>query len=69
MCGIAGFAGDFDRALLPAMSRLLAHRGPDDHGEFAAPEAGSASCTEGSPSSIRPRPAASPWPCPTGRFG
>ena len=40
MCGIAGFAGDFDRGLLPAMSRLLAHRGPDGHGEFADPEHG-----------------------------
>ena len=40
MCGIAGFAGRFDRTLLPAMSRILAHRGPDDQGEFAAPEAG-----------------------------
>ena len=38
MCGIAGFCGSFDRQLLPAMSSLLAHRGPDDCGEFWAPE-------------------------------
>ena len=40
MCGIAGFSGRFDRALLSAMSGLLAHRGPDDAGEFADPEHG-----------------------------
>ena len=40
MCGIAGFSGAFDRDLLPAMSRLLAHRGPDGHGEFTDPEHG-----------------------------
>ena len=40
MCGIAGFSGDFDRQLLPAMSGLVAHRGPDDQGEFWAPEHG-----------------------------
>ena len=40
MCGIAGFAGNFDWDLLPAMSQLLAHRGPDGHGEFRAPEYG-----------------------------
>ncbi|MBI3550339.1 MAG: asparagine synthase (glutamine-hydrolyzing) [Elusimicrobia bacterium] len=32
MCGIAGFAGLQDRALLEAMTDALAHRGPDDRG-------------------------------------
>lgn len=32
MCGIAGFSGDFDRALLDRMNAALAHRGPDDAG-------------------------------------
>lgn len=41
MCGIAGFAqlpvGDDDaRALLSAMTRTLAHRGPDGHGDHLA---------------------------------
>ena len=40
MCGIAGFSGKFNQDLLPAMSQLLAHRGPDGHGEFRAPEFG-----------------------------
>lgn len=30
MCGIAGFQGDFDANVLPRMSRMLAHRGPDN---------------------------------------
>ena len=30
MCGIAGFMGDFDPALLEQMSQCIAHRGPDD---------------------------------------
>jgi len=30
MCGIAGFAGRFDREVLVAMSDRIAHRGPDD---------------------------------------
>ena len=34
MCGIAGFAGRFEPALLAAMSERLAHRGPDGDGEF-----------------------------------
>jgi len=32
MCGIAGFQGSFDRELLGAMTRSLAHRGPDAEG-------------------------------------
>ena len=39
MCGIAGFAGRFDQALLDAMSERLAHRGPDGHGRFLNAEA------------------------------
>ncbi|MFH0910628.1 MAG: asparagine synthase (glutamine-hydrolyzing) [Planctomycetota bacterium] len=39
MCGIAGFWGGFDRALLGRMSASIAHRGPDDDGiEFLAKE-------------------------------
>ena len=34
MCGIAGFAGRFEPALLAAMSERLAHRGPDGEGEY-----------------------------------
>lgn len=34
MCGIAGFSGHFDQTLLSTMSKLIAHRGPDDHGQF-----------------------------------
>jgi asparagine synthase (glutamine-hydrolysing) len=30
MCGIAGFFGDGDRAVVPAMLEALHHRGPDD---------------------------------------
>ena len=32
MCGIAGFSGDFEAALLERMNAALAHRGPDDAG-------------------------------------
>ncbi len=32
MCGIAGFCGDFDRALLEAMNGIISRRGPDDSG-------------------------------------
>jgi asparagine synthase (glutamine-hydrolysing) len=32
MCGIAGFSGTFDVALLERMNRTIAHRGPDDSG-------------------------------------
>ena len=34
MCGIAGFQGRFSEELLRAMTRRLAHRGPDDEGLF-----------------------------------
>jgi asparagine synthase (glutamine-hydrolysing) len=37
MCGICGFAGFDDESLLDRMSTALAHRGPDDHGKFDAP--------------------------------
>jgi asparagine synthase (glutamine-hydrolysing) len=39
MCGIAGFSGDFDPALLERMSATLAHRGPDDSGSLHLPDA------------------------------
>lgn len=32
MCGIAGFAGNFDQALLQKMGAMISHRGPDDDG-------------------------------------
>lgn len=34
MCGIAGFWGPPNHALLKAMNRIIAHRGPDDEGFF-----------------------------------
>jgi len=37
MCGIAGFQGDFSAELLAAMTRRLAHRGPDDEGLYRDP--------------------------------
>jgi len=37
MCGIAGFSGDFEPALLERMSASIAHRGPDDHGSLHLP--------------------------------
>ena len=40
MCGIAGFSGDFDAALLERMNAAIAHRGPDDAGTLYLPEAG-----------------------------
>jgi asparagine synthase (glutamine-hydrolysing) len=40
MCGIAGFAGIGDQADLAAMTRALAHRGPDGEGLFSDREAG-----------------------------
>ncbi|MFQ5723074.1 MAG: asparagine synthase (glutamine-hydrolyzing) [Terriglobia bacterium] len=39
MCGICGFAGLRDQALLERMTALLAHRGPDSVGFFSSPEA------------------------------
>jgi len=38
MCGIAGFSGDFDAALLARMNDAIAHRGPDDAGSAVFPE-------------------------------
>ena len=35
MCGIAGYSGDFDPALLDRMNAAIAHRGPDDSGTLA----------------------------------
>jgi len=43
MCGIAGFAGFDDNALLRAMSASLTHRGPDAEGFYTAPGVGLAS--------------------------
>lgn len=40
MCGIAGFWGDFPAELLAAMNGAIAHRGPDDSGQFLEPEVG-----------------------------
>lgn len=34
MCGISGFQGQFDSNLLNSMNFILAHRGPDDSGEY-----------------------------------
>jgi asparagine synthase (glutamine-hydrolysing) len=34
MCGIAGFCGRGDGATLTRMAGAIAHRGPDDHGEW-----------------------------------
>ena len=38
MCGIAGFQGSFDFELLAQMANAIAHRGPDDFGEWHSPE-------------------------------
>lgn len=40
MCGIAGFVGGAPAELLPAMLRVLEHRGPDDRRVHAEPGAG-----------------------------
>ena len=40
MCGIAGFSGHFDQTLLSTMSKLIAHRGPDDHGQLLVEQHG-----------------------------
>src|SRR5438067_13922381 len=43
ICGIAPLEGDLDPALLaalPAMTRAIAHRGPDDHRVLSQPTAG-----------------------------
>lgn len=34
MCGICGFTGFEDKALIKKMTNVLSHRGPDDHGTF-----------------------------------
>src|SRR5215472_8032831 len=38
MCGLAGFAGPGDVTDVTAMTRALAHRGPDGEGLYADPE-------------------------------
>lgn len=38
MCGIAGFQGRFDSELLAQMANAIAHRGPDDFGEWHLPD-------------------------------
>src|SRR5687768_9468426 len=40
MCGISGYAGSFAPELLRAANGLLAHRGPDDSGEYVDRAAG-----------------------------
>ena len=35
MCGITGFAGFEDKALLKRMTDIIAYRGPDDHGYYS----------------------------------
>ncbi|MBN1256668.1 MAG: asparagine synthase (glutamine-hydrolyzing) [Planctomycetes bacterium] len=44
MCGIAGFAGQFEPELLGRMSMAMAHRGPDDEGKWHDPEAAIGLC-------------------------
>ena len=39
MCGIAGFWGAPDRALLESMDEVIRHRGPDDDGYLESPSA------------------------------
>lgn len=39
VCGISGFWGTPDVALLTAMTEVICHRGPDDSGHFESPEA------------------------------
>ena len=40
MCGIAGYSGRFEPGLLSRMGHILAHRGPDDEGEWSDSKAG-----------------------------
>ena len=40
MCGIVGFSGAFDAAMLNAGLQAIAHRGPDDSGVFSDSAAG-----------------------------
>ena len=38
MCGVAGFQGTFNPGLLARMAAAVAHRGPDDAGEWHSPD-------------------------------
>lgn len=40
MCGIAGFLGNFDRPLMDRAGEGIAHRGPDDAGDYHDPVTG-----------------------------
>lgn len=40
MCGIAGFLGEGDRAILQRMTDRIAYRGPDDEGYLCEPDRG-----------------------------
>jgi len=40
MCGITGYLGLDDRALLERMCNSILHRGPDENGFFTAPGVG-----------------------------
>ena len=40
MCGIAGFSGRYDEALLERMNAAIIHRGPDDAGTLCLPDKG-----------------------------
>ena len=40
MCGIAGYLGRFEPALLGRMNRAQGHRGPDGSGEWHDAQAG-----------------------------
>jgi asparagine synthase (glutamine-hydrolysing) len=40
MCGIAGFSGSYDEALLERMNSAISHRGPDDAGTLCLPDKG-----------------------------
>jgi asparagine synthase (glutamine-hydrolysing) len=40
MCGIAGFSGTGNSAMLARMSDAIAHRGPDDAGDWVSPNLG-----------------------------
>ena len=62
MCGVCGFTWE-DQGLIREMGRRIAHRGPDDSGDYVA----RAACrgTGGSPSLICRKTAANPWPTRT----
>ena len=38
MCGVVGIAGQQDREWIRQMNSSIAHRGPDDAGEYFNPE-------------------------------